>query len=856
MNKKIKFKNLIVVLSIFLILIISNIIGIMRLDRKNSVRLNEQAMTETANTDETNVIATKTEVTDLISLNNNSFVITALNGSSNETGIITGEKTTAENKNAILTNCTGNFISDKSKVIENINNVWTFKNAIDKDDGYLFQMVNENNQYLHIDTNGNVEFLDTVPESDTEYSSYVYINKNANTSYNGQIIISNIEKTWYLNFYGGNASSKNYTITWKEADSNSHFTLYKVEKKINNCITYDIMGNLENGNLIRGTWSEYKPTIPNDESSLQIIEDSDNVIDVAGAETENNRFIYYNQIGNLGDIGNGKIEKKDTTNFTDSSPGASKVWGREFSFLYWQTTDKQGNSINILPGTEITKNDNGNLEVLGTDNEKHELNSISNFKAQYKEFSNLVWISINETGTILDVAGDVTSRPTNEYTNFLAIGHIYFGEEETTIVGSDNLFASEIDKKIKAKVKGKYDNTSNDTQIVIELVRKSNTGTFTPVTDITIDELDEEMFSYLKNNKISLQMRSQNDTQPTISFDEDTDISNFQTRYYVLKMEKDNGWHIDSVVTAKSVPITINKSVIGLSESKKQTLMKYINDDSFQLSFALDNQGATPYFSLKTENLEAEKLLGLYQYNGIVNNKYTWNINCINGEKYYLTEKNYNVDNYICQTTAKVYYADGTEQKVDLTESKILEIPVSEVSKVEVENKYTIIDPVDGSIEITKTDSRDTTKFLENAEFKLERLTTDSDGNDIIDESFSAISKKTDENGKIKFENLDVGKYRLTETKAPEGYNCLTNTIEVEIDDENVNIQKNVGNIKKTVLPVTGSTARINFYIVGTLSLLLLLLTRKKKIRTKGKRFSNEHDKFFKIKRRKKNENH
>ena len=64
-----------------------------------------------------------------------------------------------------------------------------------------------------------------------------------------------------------------------------------------------------------------------------------------------------------------------------------------------------------------------------------------------------------------------------------------------------------------------------------------------------------------------------------------------------------------------------------------------------------------------------------------------------------------------------------------------------------------------GSLSITKVDSKDKSKFLKGAEFRL-----------INNETKETYKLVTDENGKAKIEGLPQGEYTLQETKAPLGY--------------------------------------------------------------------------------------
>lgn len=141
---------------------------------------------------------------------------------------------------------------------------------------------------------------------------------------------------------------------------------------------------------------------------------------------------------------------------------------------------------------------------------------------------------------------------------------------------------------------------------------------------------------------------------------------------------------------------------------------------------------------------------------------------------------------------------------------------------------------------------------LGGAEFKLEKLT--ADGN--IDLAFTVQTVETcdiignEEFGSAKFKNLEDGTYRITETKAPEGYNLLKSPITVvinrignsitvdgtdvfdKISDNTITIQ--VANQAKFQLPATGSWSRLilgftGAIIAGTAVIMYLLLQKRRK---------------------------
>ena len=137
--------------------------------------------------------------------------------------------------------------------------------------------------------------------------------------------------------------------------------------------------------------------------------------------------------------------------------------------------------------------------------------------------------------------------------------------------------------------------------------------------------------------------------------------------------------------------------------------------------------------------------------------------------------------------------------------------------------------------------------FLEDVEFKLEKLKAETTGGEpqVVDTSYvfdsehkGSITATTNDKGEItgKFTNLEPGTYRLTETKAHPGYNLLAQPIKIKftqggecfIDGEKITDTKTFvqsGNIytmnhtvlnrKTPELPHTGADAPSLWLLIG-----------------------------------------
>ena len=182
---------------------------------------------------------------------------------------------------------------------------------------------------------------------------------------------------------------------------------------------------------------------------------------------------------------------------------------------------------------------------------------------------------------------------------------------------------------------------------------------------------------------------------------------------------------------------------------------------------------------------------GYYKFENLPKGEYYVQVKIPN-EKYELTEKQVGTNNEI---NSKFNEEEKETDKIEgLNSIDLPELTVSYVNAGFVK--------IEGSIEITKVDKEDNSKLIEGATFKVEKL--DDKGN--VDSTYNIEEQTTGEEGKVLFEGLEVGKYRVTETKAPSGYELLEKSIEVEITGENRDIKLTAENELKLILPLTGDT--------------------------------------------------
>lgn len=124
--------------------------------------------------------------------------------------------------------------------------------------------------------------------------------------------------------------------------------------------------------------------------------------------------------------------------------------------------------------------------------------------------------------------------------------------------------------------------------------------------------------------------------------------------------------------------------------------------------------------------------------------------------------------------------------------------------------------PKIGSLKITKVDKDNQEKTLEGASFKLQKKDEEDNWVDVENSE-----KTTNADGKLNWQPLTSGDYRLIETKAPTSYKLLANPIEFSISDgtEDINPSHDflVLNTPEGTIPQTGGMGTIFFTVTGSI---------------------------------------
>lgn len=140
-------------------------------------------------------------------------------------------------------------------------------------------------------------------------------------------------------------------------------------------------------------------------------------------------------------------------------------------------------------------------------------------------------------------------------------------------------------------------------------------------------------------------------------------------------------------------------------------------------------------------------------------------------------------------------------------------------SNVQVGNIYTITNTKYGSMIITNVD------YLTKDPLSLTKYIIEKEENGTwvkVDEY------ETNDSGQIELENLEYGKYKITEIKASEGYKLNTNTYEVELNSTQRDYNVEIPSKQSAVLPEAGGAGN-NLFKIGIIVIIIGFIVTKLK---------------------------
>lgn len=167
------------------------------------------------------------DITDLSSLDGNSWYIGSVVSRKGVYGVMSGEVSTKlDNVNGLLGKGTAYFNQSKHTLTNFTGITFEFVNGSQTDDGYLYEIKSSDGRYLRINSDNSIELTN---EESKCLVKLVNDTSESSSKYNGSMImIMNEEGNVYLNFYGSNSGSGDDKFAgWNELDLNAYISLFR-----------------------------------------------------------------------------------------------------------------------------------------------------------------------------------------------------------------------------------------------------------------------------------------------------------------------------------------------------------------------------------------------------------------------------------------------------------------------------------------------------------------------------------------------------------------------------------------------------------------------------------------------------
>lgn len=180
--------------------------------------------------------------------------------------------------------------------------------------------------------------------------------------------------------------------------------------------------------------------------------------------------------------------------------------------------------------------------------------------------------------------------------------------------------------------------------------------------EITVDSMptDEEIFRKIRNSKEEVYKYDANKTKVIIP-KENLTTDKYAIRWYVLKYQDSDGWHIDGVLVEKNAKVIIKKTFVGDSEAIDEVKKNY----SITVTKSDDTSDKRTLTLKKASSSDSSTSLGYTTYDKATDT-YTWVVEGYQGEQYTVKEHNYTAKDIIIDKNSRA----GTLKKAFTSTSR------------------------------------------------------------------------------------------------------------------------------------------------------------------------------------------
>lgn len=342
-----------------------------------------------------------------------------------------------------------------------------------------------------------------------------------------------------------------------------------------------------------------------------------------------------------------------------------------YTFDCWEVTTVGGKKIEIPAGAAL------NYDTLQAyANEDAEVHLQATWKLRdAKNRPDSVNFFVGLGCEILDYGGNTHSQPPENFTKDSVYSTRIHGTDRVIghpLMDADNNRQSGIYVADAESADTAYDldealrNAANNIPLRVTSTQ-SDTSIYCPLDNgyseakITVDSMptDEEIFRKIRNSKEEVYKYDENKNKITIPKANLT-TDKYAIRWYVLKYQDSDGWHIDGVLVEKNAKVIIKKTFVGDSEAI--ALVK--NNYSITVTKS-DDPDDTRTLTLKAANSSDSTSLGYTTYDKDTET-YTWVVEGYQGEQYTVKEHNYTAPDITSDETSRA----GTLQKAFTSTSR------------------------------------------------------------------------------------------------------------------------------------------------------------------------------------------
>lgn len=321
---------------------------------------------------------------------------------------------------------------------------------------------------------------------------------------------------------------------------------------------------------------------------------------------------------------------------------------------------------------------------------------------------------------------------------------------------------------------------------------------------------------------------------------------------YVIDDVTFNAKHkeVNVTKTADKTSVTKNEKVTYTIKVDIPTYLDEATDKSFYVSDKLPDGLTIDPASIEVKVNDAVVSTTAYTLDTTATNDYTFKLS-VSGDQYAGWKANAGINPLVITYTATLNNDDTTA--VNTKETNKVTFDYSNYPYVASHVKKTAsVDVTTFAIKVNKYDASNNETKLANAEFDLYRTAYDGEIEGVVTIPHANVqgvkleSGITGADGTLTFAKYEANgvkyDYYLVETKAPSGYNLLTNAVKVNFTDTQVEATAgiytvDVENNSGIQLPITGGTGTVIFTVIGIALMagaVVLLVFSRKKAKTDG----------------------